>query len=353
MSALHALPTAAVAASLKNASASASADAQADPGVSFAAALSAQLGLAQAPRLPGLVSGADDQAAPTKPGVSATDPAVVDPTVSLTMMPLASPIIPAQAQAFIQTDEGAPGSQTGKSTASHRTILPGAAISVRDGSDAIDRSESSAPEVLEPEPPANFAAVLQGLPHADEDNSGHRGALPQADASAAAAQPVALSIAPERRAENMHHAPSVTTAVSVPVQDAKWGDSFSEKVVWITGQQVQAAEIHVDPPQLGPIEVRVSITNDQANLLFTAPHAVARDAIQMSLPRLQEMLFDSGLTLGNVSVGAHTPREQQPGQGERRANQGSGSDAVAAAAGANASPLARIQHQLGLVDLFA
>ena len=86
---------------------------------------------------------------------------------------------------------------------------------------------------------------------------------------------------------------------------------FPKSVVWITGQQVQAAEIHIEPPQLGPIEVRVSITNDQANLLFNAPHAVARDAIQMSLPRLQEMLIESGLTLGNVSVGAHNAGGQQ------------------------------------------
>jgi flagellar hook-length control protein FliK len=66
----------------------------------------------------------------------------------------------------------------------------------------------------------------------------------------------------------------------------------------------QVAELHIEPPQLGPVEVRLSITNDQASLSIASPHAAVRDAIQASLPRLQEMLQGLGISLGNVSVGA-------------------------------------------------
>jgi flagellar hook-length control protein FliK len=48
------------------------------------------------------------------------------------------------------------------------------------------------------------------------------------------------------------------------VGEPHWGDAFSQRVVWMVGQQVQSAQFRVEPPQLGPIEVKLSITNDQA-----------------------------------------------------------------------------------------
>jgi flagellar hook-length control protein FliK len=118
----------------------------------------------------------------------------------------------------------------------------------------------------------------------------------------------------------------------------------------MVGEKVQAAQFRVEPPQLGPIEVRLSITNDQANLLINAPHAVARDAIQTSLPRLQEMLLQSGLALGDVSVGTGSP-DQQPNYTLRFA---ADHDSAALASSNPSLKLATpVRQGLGLVDLFA
>jgi flagellar hook-length control protein FliK len=97
--------------------------------------------------------------------------------------------------------------------------------------------------------------------------------------------------------------------------------------------------------------VHVSVTNDQANLLFNAPHAVARDAIQAALPRLQEMLSEGGLTLGNVSVGTQGSNGQR-GSGERR-DADARNDAIAGVGDATSSTTVRLQRALGMVDLFA
>jgi hypothetical protein len=95
------------------------------------------------------------------------------------------------------------------------------------------------------------------------------------------------------------------------VVDAKvgapgWDGAIGQKVVWMASQNQQVAEIHLNPPNLGPIEVRLTISNDQANAFFVSPHAGVRDAIEAALPRLREMLADSGITLGNVGVGAES-----------------------------------------------
>jgi len=351
MSALHSLPSTAATTSLKGQPAAVSSEPAAGE-VSFAAVLSAQLGLSVAPQLAALVAGSEDAPPEDKAAPhAATEPAVVDPSASLPVVPLALPLVPAQLPAVASSNQDAEvanAPETGKPLVAAKTFLPAAERSLPARSDIQPEPAAPIAETPEPQAPASFAATVQALPDTPRHDrtvaTGDTPALPTA--AALAAMPA------EPRADSAHRAAPLTTAVAVPVQDTRWGDSFSERVVWITGQQVQAAEIHVEPPQLGPIEVRVSITNDQANLLFTAPHAVARDAIQMSLPRLQEMLVDSGLTLGNVSVGAHTPGDQQARYRDENGANGSGGGVAAVDSSATQSA-ARLQHKLGLVDLFA
>jgi flagellar hook-length control protein FliK len=88
------------------------------------------------------------------------------------------------------------------------------------------------------------------------------------------------------------------------VASREFGAEVGNRLVWMATHNHQVAELHIEPPQLGPVEVRLSITNDQASLSIASPHAAVRDAIQASLPRLQEMLQGLGISLGNVSVGA-------------------------------------------------
>jgi flagellar hook-length control protein FliK len=348
MSALPSLPsTAAAAASLKGQPAAASSEPSSGD-VSFAAVLSAQLGLSSAPQLQALLTGSEDAVTEDKPlPHAATDATPVDPA-SLPLVPFALPIVAAPASSGSDVPpEDAP--QTGKPVAGNKTFLPVAGHDLPAQSKLQEQPIVTAAATDEQEP-ASFAATLQALPVGKPDTPQLDRAVSPLDAPASATPAAAMPM--EARTENAHRAAPLSTAVSVPVQSTRWGDSFSERVVWITGQNVHAAEIHIEPPQLGPIEVRVSITNDQANLMFTAPHAVARDAIQTSLPRLQEMLIDSGLTLGNVSVGAHTPGERQPGYRDGNNASGSG-DAVAAIDSASTQSVSRLQHKLGLVDLFA
>ena len=108
-------------------------------------------------------------------------------------------------------------------------------------------------------------------------------------------------------------APSSTNNTPVPdihveagVGQPKWGNEFAQKIVWMGNQQQQVAEIHLNPANLGPVEVMLSITQDQATAQFVSPHASVREAIQDALPRLKEMLADNGIQLGNVTVGAES-----------------------------------------------
>ena len=67
-------------------------------------------------------------------------------------------------------------------------------------------------------------------------------------------------------------------------------------------QDVQSASVKINPPHLGPLEVKVSIANDQVNVSFASHHAQVREALDASIPRLREMLGDNGLQLGDANV---------------------------------------------------
>jgi flagellar hook-length control protein FliK len=154
-------------------------------------------------------------------------------------------------------------------------------------------------------------------------------------------------------AAEAHTAASVVTHVAPHIGHVEWNDAFSQKVVWMAGQQHQQADIQINPPNLGPVEVRLSLNQDQASLMFISPHAAVRDAIQSALPRLQDMMASSGLTLGNVFVGSEAA--QQQAYGERQAGHGgAGGDLAGEAIGMGgvSGELYLPQHH-GMVDLFA
>jgi flagellar hook-length control protein FliK len=53
---------------------------------------------------------------------------------------------------------------------------------------------------------------------------------------------------------------------------------------------------------MGPIEVKVSVHQDSANIVFSAHHAPARDAIEAAIPRLREMMAEQGFGSTNVDI---------------------------------------------------
>ena len=111
----------------------------------------------------------------------------------------------------------------------------------------------------------------------------------------------------------------VKVEVPQPLAAPGWRDAFADRVSWVANARQPAAEMQINPPNLGPVEIRVSMNADQASLSFFSPHAAVRDAIQSALPRLTEAFAASGLTLGNVFVGAESQSGQHPAQGDNEA----------------------------------
>ncbi len=94
----------------------------------------------------------------------------------------------------------------------------------------------------------------------------------------------------------------VTLSVPVTVNSPNWGQAVAQRIAWLASNGIQSAELKLNPPELGPVEVKISVSSDQTNINFSSQHASIREALELSVHRLREMLESNGLNLADVNV---------------------------------------------------
>lgn len=99
--------------------------------------------------------------------------------------------------------------------------------------------------------------------------------------------------------------------LSQPLRTSGWDTELAQRVIWMAGRQAQSAEITVNPPNLGSIEVHLSLRDNIASVYFYSPHAAVREAIDESLGRLRDMLAAAGIQLHQAQVGRESLTERQ------------------------------------------
>lgn len=332
------------------------------PPLSAPASLAAKLVATEIKETPGTFS--DKAAADNKPSEDLTTsqgepaPAVVDATappvapIALPFPPLAMP----QAQPLAPAVPDKPGASTHAQRPAP-LALPATAFapatlppppSAAPGSDisqqtntppailAADTEKTASPTAIidQPSGKSAFAEVLRDtlMPAGNEMNP----IRPVADNSATI---------PLRQ---------VATHVGAP----QWSADVGNQLSWMVSQRETQADLVLNPPQLGRIEVSITLNGDQANATLVSASPEVREILQGSLPRLREVLADAGISLGQAHIGAESSgrggnsEEKSPKSSDdsfsspQRILLGSTQDSTPLGAG-------RIVRGGGLVDLFA
>ncbi|CAL62032.1 putative flagellar hook-length control protein FliK [Herminiimonas arsenicoxydans] len=132
-----------------------------------------------------------------------------------------------------------------------------------------------------------------------------------------------------------------------------WDQALGQKVVWMIQGAQQTATLTLNPPDLGPMQVTLNVSNNQATANFTAHQPEVRQALEAAMPRLREMLNDAGIQLGQSSVSAGSPNQQQTsGEQQQGGRQASRNDNAV-------EPVIHVSHVplpssgSGMVDTFA
>jgi flagellar hook-length control protein FliK len=148
-----------------------------------------------------------------------------------------------------------------------------------------------------------------------------------------------------------------TDRIAARVGTPGWDNQVGQKIIWMVAGKEQSASLTLNPPDMGPMQVVLRVTNDQASVTFSAAQPEVRQALEDALPKLREMLSESGIALGNASVNAGLQDQRQAQQGEQARSQRSsarfGSVADAAPVAPAAPRQARTDGGAGLVDTFA
>ncbi len=127
----------------------------------------------------------------------------------------------------------------------------------------------------------------------------------------------------------------------------QWQTAVAERVAIMATQRITSAEIQLDPPELGQLQVRVTLNQEQASVSFASQHAVVREALDQTAQKLRDMFDAEGLNLVDVDVSDQS--FQQQGEG------GNGGSGQGGADGepddATEAPI-RVKMAQGLVDHF-
>lgn len=145
---------------------------------------------------------------------------------------------------------------------------------------------------------------------------------------------------------------TATHALSIasPAGSAAFAQELGQQVAWLGNQDVKQAKIRLHPEDLGQVDVKVSVQhNGQVDVTFAAQHPAAVHALQQTLPQLDTLLAQHGLSLGQADVG----QQQAGGDGKSGSSFGSGtgSDAIDGAEGVAERPASVVA--MGLLDAFA
>ena len=90
--------------------------------------------------------------------------------------------------------------------------------------------------------------------------------------------------------------------IAAPPGSPQFGPELGERLLWLVRDGLHEARLQLNPRELGPVEVRLSVGDGAAQLSFTAQHAGTVAAVQQSLPQLRDMLAQQGLQLGQANV---------------------------------------------------
>jgi flagellar hook-length control protein FliK len=122
--------------------------------------------------------------------------------------------------------------------------------------------------------------------------------------------------APTAQASGSATSALATLGVNTPLTEGGWDQALGERIQWMVNHKMQGAQIRLNPAQLGPMEVRVQVQNDQASIQFSSAHSVVREALEAALPRLRELFDASGVELVDVDVSGQSSAGGQRSRGE-------------------------------------
>ncbi|WP_417704996.1 flagellar hook-length control protein FliK [Rheinheimera aquimaris] len=189
-------------------------------------------------------------------------------------------------------------------------------------SGAKQGSEQSGQQQQRQNSSAQLTADLQQMADSQQQQPGARSV---ADASALRSDALfssSLHTAEQRQqtgaVRTVQHSAAEQLKQSLNLQQQDAAGQLRERVNLMVRQNIQVAEIRLDPAGLGQMQIKIDMQQEQASVQFVVQQPQAKEALEQHMPRLREMLQQQGITLSEGNV------QQQSQQQERQLAQRDG-----------------------------
>ncbi|MBI3712961.1 MAG: flagellar hook-length control protein FliK [Burkholderiales bacterium] len=92
--------------------------------------------------------------------------------------------------------------------------------------------------------------------------------------------------------------------ISPRVGSKGWDVAVGQKMIWMVAGEESSVQLSLNPPDLGPLQVVLSVNDNQIDASFVSAHLDVREAIEAASPKLKEMMENAGISLTGFSVSA-------------------------------------------------
>jgi flagellar hook-length control protein FliK len=103
-----------------------------------------------------------------------------------------------------------------------------------------------------------------------------------------------------------------TFKVGAGVDSPDFGQGVADRVSMMVDSNLNNAKLQVNPPALGPIEVRIALQGGHAQISMVSHSAVTRDALESSAPKLREMLGSQGFAQVSIDISQRSFQDRSP-----------------------------------------
>lgn len=120
----------------------------------------------------------------------------------------------------------------------------------------------------------------------------------------------------------------IQRSLQQPVLAGEAGRQLGERLALMVRGDIQQATIRLDPPELGMMDVRITVQNDQTQVQIIVQNPQVREALESQSIRLREFLEQQGLSLAKLDIRDESSARQQAGGDGGDQSNDSGSDAT-------------------------
>ena len=108
-------------------------------------------------------------------------------------------------------------------------------------------------------------------------------------------------------------------------------NQLKEKMLMMVKDKVHTAEIRLDPSELGSMQIKINLQQDQMSVQFTVQQGNAKELMEQQMPKLKELLQQQGIELSQGSV----QQQNQSSAGQEGGRRAAGGNSTATALNAS------------------